>query len=205
MYSYSSTNEQCDQFLHSDLQSVGLGLSVETGRIVRSWKNTNTQYTLFRPNENIQHEIMGIDAYVHITSPIRRLVDLLNQMILCQATGIVTSLSGPANLFLIEWLKETEYINSTSNSIRKVQMDCELLTKCMSYPDLMDKSHDGIVIDKNKITEKLFSYMVYIEPLKMMTRVKTETDYLLHSNVLCKLYLFQEEDKVINKIRTVIL
>ena len=75
----------------------------------------------------------------------------------------------------------------------------------MSYPDLMDKSHDGIVIDKNKITEKLFSYMVYIEPLKMMTRVKTETDYLLHSNVLCKLYLFQEEDKVVNKIRTVIL
>lgn len=189
----------------TDLAQPIEGLSVETGRIVRSWKNTNTQYTLFRPNENIQHEIMGIDAYVHITSPIRRLVDLLNQMILCEATGIVTSLSGPANIFLIEWLKETEYINSTSNSIRKVQIDCELLTKCTSYPDLMDKSHDGIVIDKNKITEKLFSYMVYIEPLKMMTRVKTETDYLLHSNVLCKLYLFQEEDKVINKIRTVIL
>ena len=126
-------------------------------------------------------------------------------MILCQATGIVTSLSGQANQFLMEWLKETEYINSTSKSIRKVQMDCELLTKCTSYPELMDKSHDGIVIDKDRINDKLFSYMVYIEPLKMMTRVKTETDYVVHSNVSCKLYLFQEEDKVINKIRTVIL
>jgi len=189
----------------TDLAQPIEGLSVETGRIVRSWKNTNTQYTRFRPDEDIQHAIMGIDAYVHITSPIRRLVDLLNQMILCQATGIVTSLSDHANQFLIEWLKEIEYINSTSKSIRKVQMDCELLTKCTSYPELMDKSHDGIVIDKDRINEKLFSYMVYIEPLKMMTRVKTETDYVLHSNVSCKLYLFQEEDKVINKIRTVIL
>ena len=189
----------------TDLAQPIEGLSAETGRIVRSWKNTNTQYTLFRPNEDIQHAIMGIDAYVHITSPIRRLVDLLNQMILCQATGIVTSLSGPANQFLIEWLREIEYINSTSKSIRKVQMDCELITKCTSYPAVMEEAHRGIIIDKDRITDKLFSYMVYIEQLKMMTRVKTETEYVLHSNVSCKLYLFQEEDKVINKIRTVIL
>jgi exoribonuclease R len=182
-----------------------VGLSTETSRIIRSWKNTITQYTTFSPNTNLQHDIMGIDAYVHITSPIRRLVDLLNQMILSKSAGIVRALSPAANGFLTEWMGELDYINSTSKSIRKVQMDCELLTKCTNSPEIMDSIHDGIVIEKMGTTGNLFSYMVFIERLKITTRVKTETDHILYSKASCKLYLFQDEDKVRNKIRTTIL
>jgi exoribonuclease R len=148
---------------------------------------------------------MGIDAYVHITSPIRRLVDLLNQMVLSKSAGIVCALSPAATGFLTEWMGELDYINSTSKSIRKVQMDCELLTKCTNSPEIMDSIHYGIVIEKTGTATNLFSYMVYIEKLKTTTRVKTETDYSLYSKVSCKLYLFQDEDKVRNKIRTTIL
>ena len=189
----------------TDINEPIVGLNEETSRIIRSWKNTHTQYTSFSPNKNLQHDIMGIDAYVHITSPIRRLVDLLNQMILSKSAGIVRSLSSAATGFLTEWMGELDYINSTSKSIRKVQMDCELLTKCINSPEIMDSVHDGIVIEKTGTATTIFAYMVYIEQLKMMTRVKTDADYSLYSKVSCKLYLFQDEDKVRNKIRTAIL
>jgi exoribonuclease R len=189
----------------TDIDQPIVGLSDETSRIIRSWKNTITQYTTFSQNKNLQHDIMGIDAYVHITSPIRRLVDLLNQIVLSKSAGIVCTLSPAATGFLTEWMGELDYINSTSKSIRKVQMDCELLTKCTNSPEIMDSIHDGIVIEKTGTAANLFSYMVYIEKLKTTTRVKTETDYSLYSKVSCKLYLFQDEDKVRNKIRTTIL
>ena len=36
------------------------------------------------------HEMLDLDAYVHITSPIRRLVDLLNIMKLQDSLGLYT-------------------------------------------------------------------------------------------------------------------
>jgi hypothetical protein len=75
----------------------------------------------------------------------------------------------------------------------------------VNTPEIMDIPHMGIVIDKGKQTDTLYSYTVYIEDIKMMSRVSTEVDYALYTKVNCKLYLFQDEDKVRNKIRTVIL
>ena len=90
-------------------------------------------------------------------------------------------------------------------SIRKVQTDCELLTKCVSSPEIMEDIHQGILFDKNQKTDTQFTYMVYMEDLKMLSRITTETNYALYTKVICKLYLFQDEDKVRNKIRTVVL
>jgi len=180
-------------------------LPAETGRLIRTWNNTHTQYTGYSPDTNLQHDIMGIDAYVHITSPIRRIVDLINQMILLKTNGIVQTFSPDASTFLDEWLHKIEYINTTVKSIRKVQTDCELLTKCVSSPEIMENLHTGILFDKNKKTDTLFAYMVYMEDIKILARISSDIDYALYTKVNCKLYLFQDEDKVRNKIRTVIL
>lgn len=180
-------------------------LTAETGRLIRTWNNTHTQYTGYSPDTNLQQDIMGIDAYVHITSPIRRIVDLINQMILLKTNGIVQTFSPDASTFLDQWLHKIEYINTTVKSIRKVQTDCELLTKCVSSPEIMENLHTGILFDKNKKTDTLFAYMVYMEDIKMLARITTDIDYAIYTKVNCKLYLFQDEDKVRNKIRTVIL
>lgn len=180
-------------------------LTAETGRLIRTWNNTHTQYTGYSPDTNLQHDIMGIDAYVHITSPIRRIVDLINQMILLKTNGIVQTFSPDASTFLDQWLHKIEYINTTVKSIRKVQTDCELLTKCVSSPEVMENIHTGILFDKNKKTDTQFTYMVYMEDIKMLARITSENDYALYTKVNCKLYLFQDEDKVRNKIRTVLL
>ena len=180
-------------------------LNGETGRLIRTWNNTHTQYTGYSPDTNLKHDIMGIDAYVHITSPIRRIVDLINQMILLKTNGIVQTFSPDASAFVANWLDKIDYINSTMKSIRKVQTDCELLTLCVSSPEIMENIHTGILFDKNKKTDTLFTYMVYMEDIKMLTRITSDIDCALYTKVNCKLYLFQDEDKVRNKIRTVLL
>jgi len=180
-------------------------LNGETGRLIRTWNNTHTQYAGYSPDINLKHDIMGIDAYVHITSPIRRIVDLINQMILLKTNGIVQTFSPYASAFLANWLDKIDYINSTMKSIRKVQTDCELLTLCVSSPEIMENIHTGILFDKNKKTDTLFTYMVYMEDIKMLTRITSDIDCALYTKVNCKLYLFQDEDKVRNKIRTVLL
>lgn len=180
-------------------------LNNETSRLIRAWNNTHTQYIGYSPDINLQHDIMGINAYVHITSPIRRIVDLINQMILLKTNGIVQTFSTEASAFVIDWLHKIDYINTTVKSIRKVQTDCELLTKCVSSPEIMEDIHQGILFDKNIKTDTQFTYMVYMEDIKMLARITTETNYALYTKVNCKLYLFQDEDKVRNKIRTVIL
>ena len=106
-------------------------LNGETGRLIRTLNNTHTQYTGYSSDTNLKHDIMGIDAYVHITSPIRRIVDLINQMILLKTNGIVQTFSTEASEFVADWLYKIDYINTTVKSIRKVQTDCELLTKCV--------------------------------------------------------------------------
>ena len=66
---------------------------------------------------------MNMKSYIHITSPIRRLVDLLNQMSMMQHLGN-TELSIEASAFLLKWIQKIEYINTSTKNTRKVQTEC---------------------------------------------------------------------------------
>ena len=55
--------------------------SLDVQRMIQYWKNTSGQYILYSDNhELLEHAVMQMKSYIHITSPIRRMVDLLNQM-----------------------------------------------------------------------------------------------------------------------------
>ena len=60
------------------------------------------------------HDMLELEAYVHITSPIRRLVDLLNIMILQDKLGL-HKMSEQGNKFYEYWtsLQSIDYINMT--------------------------------------------------------------------------------------------
>ena len=47
---------------------------------IKLWQTSSGQYTNFKENSGHQLINSGLDNYVHITSPIRRLVDLLNML-----------------------------------------------------------------------------------------------------------------------------
>ena len=149
---------------------------------------------------NTRHDVLDVDAYIHITSPIRRLVDLLN-MIQFQKTSGIISLSENADKFYNKWLNDIDYINVTMRSIRKVQCDCTLLDLCNNIPDVLEKEYDGYLFDKIYRNDCLYQYIVYLPKLKLSSRITLRDNYENFECKKFKLFLFNDEEKFKRKIR----
>ena len=189
-------------FVKKELDS---SITENTRRVINSWNNVSGQYILYDEECNINHEAMNISSYIHITSPIRRLVDLLNQMLIIKKMGLVKYMSIGASKFLGYWLNEVDYINQSMRSIRKVQTDCNVLYRCYTETDIMNTIQKGILFDKNKKSNGMYSYMIYLEELKLLSRITTMLDIENYTYISCKLYLFEDEDKLKKKIRVQII
>ena len=191
-------------------------LSVETQRVIESWNNVIGNYTTYNENVDLNHKLINIDSlslisnsvkrnntkpYIHITSPIRRLVDLLNQIVLFDTCKIITHVSESAKIFLEEWISKLDYINISMRSIRKVQTDCNLLHSCSKNPMYLEMNHQGVVFDKVKRNNGAYNYMVYLEKLKLMSRITVHQDINEYSTNNFKLYLFHDEDNLKKKIK----
>jgi len=178
-------------------------ISKEVQKFLKMWNSSGGSYVKY---ENISgHEILDLDAYVHITSPIRRLVDLLN-IIKFQET-INIHINEKAIQFYQRWTNDEafEYINTTMRSIRKVQNDCSLLKLCTSDENIMNAEHDAFIFDKITRNDLLFQYMVYIPDINMVNRVTSRHDIDNYSCRKCKLYLFTDEIRLKTKIRISLL
>ena len=196
-------------------------LNEETVRVIKSWNNTIGQYVPFNENVDFHHMLIrnsvaknnsaafskvgekdrGMNMYIHITSPIRRLVDLLNQMILFENFSLVKTMSPDAKVFLENWMTQMEYINTSMRYIRKVQTSCELLSHCFKHPEMMENQYRGVVFDKIVKNDGFITYMVYLEELKLLSRITTQTDVSNYSYNNFNMYLFEDEDKLKKKIR----
>ena len=175
-------------------------ISSDVRKFLKMWNSSGGSYVKF---ENISgHEILDLDAYVHITSPIRRLVDLLNIIQFQKNLGIIV-LQDKAMSFYERWTNDDafEYINTTMRSIRKVQNDCSLLKLCTSDQKIMDAEHDAFIFDKITRNDSLYQYMVYIPDINMVNRVTSRHDIDNYSRRKCKLYLFTDEIRLKTKIR----
>jgi len=154
----------------------------------------------YKPTSFMRHDVLEMDAYIHITSPIRRLVDILNMIKFQQHCGLI-KLSENASLFYDKWIKELEYINVTMRSIRRMQCDCSLLDYCINVPDVLEKEYDGYIFDKVTRTDCLYQFVVYLPELKMATRITIRENLENYQKNKYKLYLFQDEEKFKKKIR----
>jgi hypothetical protein len=184
-------------------------VSVETNvlpddvtQFIKIWNSTAGQYIDISadPEVSISHELLDLDAYIHITSPIRRLVDLLN-IIKFQQTFALHKLSDGALLFYDNWLKELEYINTTMRAIRKVQIDCNLLNLCFNSPDILEPLYDGYCFDKLERNDGLYQYIVFLPELKITSRVTLRENLDNYESRKYKLFIFTNEDKMKKKIR----
>jgi exoribonuclease R len=172
----------------------------DVAKFIKIWNSASGQYIDGSEIIDTRHEILDVDAYIHITSPIRRLVDLLNIIKFQHLTGII-SLSNNVNKFYDKWIGDLEYINVTMRSIRKVQCDCTLLDLCHNNPDIMDKEYDGYLFDKVNRNDGLFQFIVFLPELKLSSRITVRDNF---ENFTCrkfKLYLFDDEEKFKRKIR----
>ena len=176
----------------------------DVGKFIKIWNSASGQYIdgsqIAMSDTSIRHEMLDMDAYIHITSPIRRLVDLLNMIKLQSAMGLIT-LSENVDKFYDKWLKDLEYINVTMRSIRKVQCDCTLLDLCANNDDLLNKEYDGYVFDKITRNDGLFQYIVFLPELKLSSRITLRDDFENFNSRKFKLFLFNDEESFKRKIR----
>ena len=136
---------------------------------------------------------METTGYIHITSPIRRLVDLLNQLLFLQRNKMIKNLSKSGEEFLNQWSNKIEYINTSMRSIRKIQTDCEIMQRCFDNPNIINNVYDGVVFDKISKNDGLITYMVYLEKLKLLSRVTTPIEVDNLSREKFRIYLFDDE------------
>ena len=179
----------------------------EVSKFITIWNSFSGQYINLSDHDNIsdiRHEALNMDAYIHITSPIRRLVDLLN-MIQFQKNNNMIILSEDAEMFFNKWVLEIEYINTTMRSIRKVQNDCHLLQLCSSNPDVLDKKYNGYCFDRIIRHDGLYQFMVYIPEIKMTSRIIIQENLTNYTEKQFRLFIFNNEEKMKKKIRLQIM
>jgi len=182
--------------------SVPDNIPEDVGKFIKIWNSSSGQYINGEEldSKEIRHEMLELDAYIHITSPIRRLVDLLNIIKFQQNTGII-QLSENANKFYDKWLGDLEYINTTMRSIRRIQIDCTLLDLCANNIDIMEKEYDGYLFDKILRNDGLFQFMVFLPELKLSSRITLRDNIDNFENKKFKLFLFNDESSYKKKIR----
>ena len=150
--------------------------------------------------DDLRHNALDLDSYIHITSPIRRLVDLLN-MIQFQENLKMIYLSNDAQLFYQRWIDKIDQINRQMKDIRRVQNQCSLLELCINDPLTIEKKYEGFVFEKKEKELGLYSYHVFLTDLKIIGKIVT--DRLLEDNnkYLFQLYVFNDEETFKKKIR----
>jgi exoribonuclease R len=185
--------------------SVPDSVPEDVAKFIKIWNSASGQYidgTLVTNSDtgSMRHELLDMDAYIHITSPIRRLVDLLNMIKIQSILGLV-KLSENVDKFYEKWLRDLEYINTTMRSIRKVQCDCTLLDLCANNADVIDKEYDGYIFDKINRNDGLFQYIVFLPELKLSSRITLRDDFENFESRKFKLFLFNDEESFKRKIR----
>lgn len=155
--------------------------------------------------EDLQHEMLGLSEYVHFTSPIRRMVDLLNQIWWVLYEVRPPKIASSVQKFYKGQLDELNMLNTKMKKIRRIQADSFILDKVMNndndYDNILNKEYEATVLcvdDKSKWT-------IYIEELQWMTNVYSEILYGKYQKVKCKLYIFEKEDQMRKKIRVSII
>ena len=146
----------------------------------------------------------GLSSYTHITSPIRRIVDLINLIELQRELGLFSSIS--STLFAQKWLEKIEYINHSSKAIKKVQQNCLLLHTLTNTPQ-KDAIYKGYVLENIDICKNnLIKYNVYIPSLNMVSSFKTDNANIqMYTKCEFILRLIVSEDDLRKKIRLQII
>jgi exoribonuclease R len=140
------------------------------------------------------HAEFGGQSYVHITSPIRRAVDIINMSHMLDILCI--NCHKTDTKFAEKVQIPCDYLNAMAKAARKVQMDCELYMKVIGKENL-DTIYTGIVVENPEPNR----YTVFLEELKIFSRIKTIEKLDIFSIGQYKIFVFDDESRLQKKIR----
>lgn len=162
--------------------------------------NVKGNYELYN-NQN-GHQLIGggLSAYSQITSPIRRIVDVVNMIYFQSCLDIITFDSNVFE-FIQKWVKNIYLINNDMKKIRKIQNDCNLINKCIYEKEHETNNiYEGYIIEINMKNMK-YKNKVYIPSLKLVSYFECNDKKQLYSTGNFTLHMFVNEDTLKRKIR----
>jgi hypothetical protein len=134
--------------------------------------------------------------YAQFTSPIRRLVDILNIIQIGFNENMIYFIKGDE--FYEDWLDKIDYMNVSMRHIRKIQLKCKLLD---TFIHQEHKFFTGYVFDKLMRADNKFKYNVFLPELKMNTSITIQENLDEYSEHQFKVYIFQNEGELKKKIK----
>jgi exoribonuclease R len=163
------------------------------------WQNVAGEYC----SKAKPHALIGggLDSYLHITSPIRRLVDIVNILEILQDQ---VPWSSAAHAFKEKWQASESLarINRDTKATRKLQNEIEVL---QAYEKEPDRIYAGIVFNQTKNNENskgsLYKYKAYLKETKVLTTVLSTKNIPNNTTVYFSAHLFLDEAKMTKKVR----
>ena len=189
-------------FINKDLE-LPEDLDESTKVFITAWNSQAGEYVLCKDKQ--KHEWMNLDTYCHVTSPIRRLVDLLNIIIYQNKFGL-TLLSIEAIMFVDKWKKKLDYVNVCMKHIRKVQNECSLLS--LFHEHNKNGEYDtmtGVIFNRCRRDDGVYIYNVYLPKIKLLSKLKQLDFVENYTNSQFKLFYFKDENTLKQKIRLQLL
>ena len=182
--------------------------------IVKRYHYSSCIYELYDEKHSYRHEHLNLDHYMHITSPIRRIIDLINM------TEIIYFCNGRLNEktifdFLNSWRSpcSISQINASFKSIKYIHNETKILD--MFYSDT--KQHNDSFLSNEYIgycmesifeeKEDILRKVIFIPSLKVTTMLKlhkndTRNDIIsLYSKHKYKFYTFKDSYDEKQKIK----
>ena len=159
-----------------------------------SWGETNSGYSLYK--KELSHGVLGVSYYAQMSSPIRRIVDILN-MIEMHEQKAMCKLSANTIHYKNRWLTKIEDINTTIRSIKRLESDTKLLKYYLNTENVSKRVYEGYIVAI--LDEKIFK--VFIPELEVTSILKRIQPMALYTKIQCTLCLLQDEVNIIQKIR----
>lgn len=154
------------------------------------------EYLPYQLLDSQTHAYIKVDYYAHITSPIRRIVDLYNMY---QFLNLECSSFGDNTTFDIDY----EFVNKQTKDIRRAQRDCYIWHNSVTDCDFLQKTYTGYIlnVETDKTDDNIKYYTFYIPEVKRIVSKKTAKQMALDIPVTLKFYIFENESNLTRKIQ----
>lgn len=149
---------------------------------------------VYNPSTHIHHGL-NVDCYLQISSPIRRLVDLINIMSVQEHMNLLSKENRTIrNDIYHKWIHcdNIEKINDDHRKIKYVQNECSLISK-VDY--ILKNIYKAYVVNKTDIY-----YVMYIPELHIFKNMKSVGEMELYQECTIQFYIFNDEANIRKKI-----
>jgi len=142
----------------------------------------------------ISHKILNVDSYLHVTSPIRRLVDIVNMGLIQQINGLEFK---NLNFNTVCTNELVDKINTQSKNIKLVQNKCNSLYAVTTRYDSDEVLEGWVCINGQVYIPK---YKIFVSP-----SIDPSNNQSPYTQCNIKLFLFEHSDTLHKKIKAQII